>query len=106
EIESIGIARARSRAGQADLRIHLDPEGAVDADLWREGDLAYRSKADAGGGVSAHTGAGIEAMMAALAGALRDRVAGAGLIAHQRQADCVRGALAALAGIEGLPSEL
>lgn len=106
EIESIGIARARSRAAQADLRIHLDPEGAVDADLWREGDLAYRSKADAGGGISAHTGAGIEAMMAALEGALRDRVAGAGLIAHQRQADCVRGALAALAGIEGLPSEL
>lgn len=106
EVESIGIDRARARAAAADLRIHLHPEGHADPDLWREGDLAYRSKADAGGGVSAHTGAGIDDMMAALAGALQGRVAGAGLIAHQRQADCVRVALAALDGVQALPSEL
>lgn len=106
EIESIGISRARARAADADLRIHLDPEGHVDPGLWREGDLAYRSKADAGGGISARTGEGIDAMMRALTRALEGRVAGAGLIAHQRQADCVRAALAALEGVEALASEL
>lgn len=106
QIESIGVARARARAAEADLRIHLSPEGAIDADLWQEGDLAYRSKADAGGGVSAHTGVGIDAMMQDLETALRDRVAGAGLVAHRRQADCIRAALDALGDIDDLPPEL
>lgn len=106
EIEAIGITRARTRAAEADLRIHLSSEGKADTDLWQPGDLVYRSKADAGGGVSAHTGAGIDAMMVALTEALRRRSAGAGLIAHQRQADCIRAALAALDGSDALAAEL
>lgn len=105
EIEAMGVALARKRAEKADIRVHIDPDGAVDQHLWQDGDLAYRSKADDGGGISAHTGAGIEEMMAALAEALRTRVSGAGLIAHQRQADCIRTALDAISDISQLDSE-
>lgn len=105
QIEAIGVALARSRAEKADIRVHIAPDGAVDRDLWQEGDLSYRSKADHGGGISAHTGAGIDEMMEKLSEVLKTRVSGAGLIAHQRQADCVSTALAALSDISQLDSE-
>lgn len=110
-VEGMGVARARDRAAAADLRIHLSPSGAIDRGLWRPGDLAVRSKADlcgerAGLAVSAVTGAGLGALVEALHAELANRVAGAGLVSHERQVASLRDARDALTGADGLPPEL
>lgn len=108
-VESIGVDRARGRAEAADLRLHLSEGGGVlDGAPWRAGDIAVRSKADltGGDGVSAVTGVGIDGLLDEIYQRLSGRVAGAGLISHQRQLTALIDARDALTGIEGLPAEL
>ena len=74
EIEREGVRRALARAEAADLRIVVAaPDAGGDFALAREGDIRVFNKCDLGGdlpegaiGVSALTGAGLEALEAAL----------------------------------------
>lgn len=106
QIERMGIARGRERAMRSDLRIHLGTP--VDAGLWQPGDLAVQSKADLGGGdVSAVTGEGVSGLLDAVYAVLSQRVAGAGLIAHRRQAEALRDAADSLLSVTSdVPAEL
>lgn len=84
-VEAEGVARARSRGEAADLRLWLvAPGGARPPDgLMGPDDLLLASKVDLAPGpdgslgVSAVSGAGIEAVMDAVAGVLERRAAGA-----------------------------
>ncbi|MDO5621644.1 MAG: tRNA uridine-5-carboxymethylaminomethyl(34) synthesis GTPase MnmE [Paracoccus sp. (in: a-proteobacteria)] len=99
-VEREGISRAEQRAEKADLRLHLSPEGKVQAGLWQDGDLQVWTKADLDTGnglaVSAATGAGIADLLAAIRSVLEQRLPKTGLIAHERQADALRLAADAL----------
>ncbi|WBU52918.1 tRNA uridine-5-carboxymethylaminomethyl(34) synthesis GTPase MnmE [Paracoccus sp. SCSIO 75233] len=99
DIEKIGVERARKRAEEADLRLFVGeiPEDA--SDLIRDGDMFVRSKADLtgeAGAVSSVTGIGIEELLDRIFDVLQERVAGAGLASHERQAEALARAAAAL----------
>lgn len=110
-VESLGIARARSRAEAADLRVHLSETGEADRQLYRPGDLVVRSKADLmpgaeGLALSSVSGEGIENLLEAIFAALAERCAGASLVSHDRQLAALLEARAALAGADELSVEL
>lgn len=106
-VEGLGVDRARDRARQADLRLHLSENGRAVEELYQDGDLILRSKADLGGrGISAVTGAGVSEMLEEVRWLLAERVAGAGLVTRKRQADALEDALAVLAVRRGQPAEL
>lgn len=110
-VEAEGVRRARARAEAADLRLWVrgpgDPEGAAAAYV-RPDDLVVFSKADLGGpapgeaglGVSAATGEGLEALRAALADRVARDLAGADFppvtrARHRRRLEAARAAVAA-----------
>lgn len=106
-VESIGIARARARAMAADLRVFLDDGGQSFGDLWHEGDIILRAKADldpgAQDGVSGLTGLGVDSLIARITTTLGRRAEGGGMAirarhesAMRRGADALGAALAAL----------
>ena len=106
-VEGLGVDRARDRARRADLRLHLSEDGRAVGELFQDGDLVLRSKADLGGrGISAVTGAGVSEMLEEVRRRLAERVAGAGLVTRKRQADALEDALAVLAVRRGQPAEL
>lgn len=106
-VEGLGVSRARDRARQADLRLHLSEDGCAVEELYQGGDLVLRSKADLGGqGISAVTGTGVSEMLEELQQRLAERIAGAGVVTRKRQADALEDALAALAVPRGQPAEL
>ncbi len=106
-VEGLGVDRARDRARRADLRLHLSEDGRAVEELYQDGDLILRSKADLGGrGISAVTGAGVSEMLDEVRWLLAERVAGAGLVTRKRQADALEDALAVLAVRRGQPAEL
>ncbi|MBM3603502.1 MAG: tRNA uridine-5-carboxymethylaminomethyl(34) synthesis GTPase MnmE [Alphaproteobacteria bacterium] len=110
-IEAIGIARARERAEQAELRIHLSDEGLPVADLWKPGDFVVQGKADLQKpltklAVSASDGSGIEDLLLALHEELIDRIAHAGVVSHERQRVELEDAVEALNNLHVLPVEL
>lgn len=89
-IERIGIDVAKLRARRADIRLHLSVDGEPVQELWQDGDLIVGAKADRGPAVAAisvsgHTGEGIDILLAQIFDILSRRVAGAGLISHERQ---------------------
>lgn len=91
-VESIGIQRAVDRAKRADLRIFLT--GSADfSHLEASGDdIVVASKSDLradGDGVSGKTGAGLSDLVDRVRDILVNRVAGAGLVSHERQKDIV-----------------
>ncbi|MGF1553097.1 MAG: tRNA uridine-5-carboxymethylaminomethyl(34) synthesis GTPase MnmE [Paracoccaceae bacterium] len=100
-VERLGVAKALERAAAADLRLFLEaPDAPLPDDahaLWREGDLDVATKGDLrlsrAGSVSALTGEGVGALLDTVALRLRSRVAGAGLVGHSRQRDCIARAL-------------
>jgi tRNA modification GTPase len=100
-LEAMGIERARARARAADLRLLVSAPGlpAPQAEA-RPGDIAVANKADLGRAdglpVSALTGAGLDALVAAVAERLGERVQSAGLAAHFRQQAALARAAAAL----------
>ena len=100
-VESIGIARAVSRARMADLRVFLtDEEGMPDGIDPLPDDIIVRAKADfsgAGLGVSGKTGAGLNNLMALIGERLSDRVAATGTITRERHRIAV---VRAIGGLE------
>ena len=92
-VEALGVARARARAADADLRLFLceppdDPAALGVPD--EPGDLIVRAKANlAPGGdglaVSGRTGQGIDTLLAALSAELGARAAAAGNVTRERQ---------------------
>jgi tRNA modification GTPase len=95
-IERMGVDRAMARAANADLRIWLTEDVGAPPIPLQPGDLVVRAKADLHGypdglSVSGVTGAGLDAVIAAIAGELSGRVAGAGVLVRARhQAAVVR----------------
>lgn len=88
EVESIGIERARSRAAQADLRIYmLMPDDKIDLNL-DESDIVVHSKADLNsydsGGISGHTGEGIDQLVDQVTTELLTRTARVGVAMKER----------------------
>ncbi len=87
-VEGLGVGRAKLRAAQADLRIHLlgDPgtyEGAVGPS-----DLVVQAKADHGIsnglGVSGKTGVGVDDLISAISARLQERVGFIGIAMRER----------------------
>ncbi|MEM6422276.1 MAG: tRNA uridine-5-carboxymethylaminomethyl(34) synthesis GTPase MnmE [Pseudomonadota bacterium] len=107
EIEAMGIERAANRARDADLRLFLHaPDAPLPpsaAGCRQPQDLDVATKADLGAlpgidiSVSARREADIDRLRGLLAGRLADRIAGAGLISHVRQEQCVAAAATHLA---------
>lgn len=99
KVEMMGVERARQRAENADLRIHLTESG-VSEEAERPGDLIVRSKADLGQGsglsISAKTGEGVADLLDMVYDVLRQRAADSGLVAHKRQAEALERARQAL----------
>lgn len=106
-VEGMGVERARERARGADMRVHLSENGKAVGDLYRDGDLVLRTKADLGGsGLSSVTGAGIAEMLEQIRDRLALQVAGAGLVTRQRQAEALQDAADALNIRQDHPPEL
>lgn len=86
-IERIGVERAKERAREADLRVHLidGADALVYADVGCSVDLVYHTKSDlTGRGLSAVTGDGIDGLLADIARVLSDRLSHASLASHER----------------------
>lgn len=97
-VEAAGVARARARAGAADLRvILLDENGVPEGVVPGPEDIVVRGKADlAGDGVSGLTGAGVDALLDRISAVLERRTAGVGAITRTRQRQAVEVAIRAL----------
>ena len=102
-VETIGVERARERAGSADLRVRLveSPQTSDDPD-----DIVLLAKADCSSGlaegVSGKTGAGVSDLIEEIAKRLSDRVSGAGQFDRQRHVLAATNALEALERAESL----
>ncbi len=90
EIETLGVARALSRAEGADLRIFLTTSGEALPLKPTEHDLILTAKADLTGApfpaISGTTGAGIDTLLERIQTVLEDAASGAGLATHARHA--------------------
>lgn len=97
-VEGLGVARARERAERADLRIYLLSEGEMGPQDAGPDDLVVRGKADLGDtlglAVSGKTGAGVDALIAAVSGRLQDRVASVGIAMRERHRTAMLRAIA------------
>lgn len=100
-VESIGIARARTRAADADLRVFLDYAGQNFEGLWQEGDITVRAKADldpnGSDGVSGLTGLGVDRLIGKIGNTLGARAQGGGMAIRARHESAMRRGAAALA---------
>jgi len=108
QIEAMGVARAKKRAENADLRIHLSPEGEVQ-EGFVPGDLIVRSKSDLLTnqiGISGLTGQGVAELLENVYSYLRNKAADSGIVSHRRQADAISRAIKALEFSEGELAEL
>lgn len=84
-VESIGIARALSRAAAADLRVFLTSDAPIVGLSPQPEDIVVRGKADQGGdGVSGLTGQGLPELILDIGQRLQARVAGAGTVTRER----------------------
>lgn len=97
-VEAAGVARARARAGAADLRVVLLDEAGLPGGLVPgPEDIVVRGKADlVGEGVSGLTGAGVDALLNRIAVVLEQRTAAVGTITQARQRHAVDLAIRAL----------
>ena len=103
-VEQLGVARAIERARAADLRVFLrDINGLPDDLLPEPEDIVVMGKADAGGGVSGKTGAGLAELVAQITAILSLRAAGAATITRERHRLAV---LAAVGALERARSEV
>lgn len=96
-VEAIGVERALSRAKAADLRVFLISEdGLPDGLMPLPEDIVLRGKADAGGGVSGKTGAGVADLIARVTATLEPRAAGAAVVTRERHRLAILRAVKAL----------
>lgn len=95
EIEKTGIARTRSRAERADLRLFLlDAEGMPSGVDRQSGDIVVRGKSDLGGsGISGKTGEGLDGLLAQIGATLSERVVPSGVITHARHRRALEAAI-------------
>ena len=121
-VEAEGVARTRSRIGQADLVLLLTPAGS--SAIWEDdaGDhpptLHVTTKTDLSGtaasvgelGISALTGAGLDALLAAIQGVAESALGGGeALVTRERHREALTRAvdhLDRVATLTGLPPEL
>jgi len=92
EVEGLGIQRALSRAGTADLRVILTDNGTLPPALRQQpGDIVRAGKADRGedGGVSGRTGAGVDRLIADVVNALEMKASGASLAIRARHREAL-----------------
>lgn len=106
-VESIGIARAKQRAEQADLRIFLMQDADEVFDLPRRADdIVCLAKGDlrGGAGISGKTGQGVEELLAEIAAKLSAKTAASGVFGRARHRLALTAASAALEqALEKLP---
>ncbi|KIC10251.1 tRNA modification GTPase TrmE [Leisingera sp. ANG-M1] len=96
-VEGIGIALARKRAEDADLRVFLaEDDELLDVEM-RAGDIRLRPKADlredAGNAVSGRSGQGIDHLVDHISKILQNRSAQAGIATRARHRDAMLTAL-------------
>lgn len=112
-VEGIGVARAKERAAQADIRVHMLNTDDLPPQDMVGGNLYIRAKADLGVtgdfAVSGRTGIGVDALIMRIGAILQDRVASIGTairdrhrIALQRGVADLKAALAALESGHGM----
>lgn len=102
QIESLGVARARQRADDADIRIFLLDETGM-ADLGVDplpSDIIVRGKADLGKhdglSVSGTTGEGVDTLLFRLGSELESRASGATSLVRERHRIAITGGISAL----------
>jgi len=105
EVERIGVARAKERAGLADLRVLLLEPGST-PDSWEieDDDVVAWSKADlfpVANGVSGVSGYGLEWLINEIKVRLEQRVSGSGLLIRDRQRSALRLASESMASAQG-----
>lgn len=87
-VEALGVARARERAEQADMRIHLVMDVADAPQGLGDDDMVVRAKADIQGGsghaISGKTGAGVDALIVHLTERLNTKVGTIGIAMRER----------------------
>ena len=97
-VEGLGVARARARAENADLRIYLLSPGEPLRDTMGEEDLVVSGKADLGSAeglaVSGKTGEGIDALIAQVSARLQHRVGSIGVAMRERHRTAMLRAMA------------
>ncbi len=103
-VEGIGIALARKRAEQADLRVFLaENDEHLDVPM-RAGDIRMLPKADtrknADGSVSGKTGQGVDLLVDRVGQVLKTRSAQAGIATRARHRDAMQAALASLSAAQ------
>jgi tRNA modification GTPase len=105
QIERIGIERAIARAGAADLRVFLlsHPGEAPMMQPLPE-DIVLLGKSDTlavqEGAISGKTGAGLDALIAAISSRLAGRAASAGLLIRERQRIALERSITALESVQ------
>ncbi|MCB4456952.1 tRNA uridine-5-carboxymethylaminomethyl(34) synthesis GTPase MnmE [Leisingera sp. McT4-56] len=99
-VEGIGIALARRRAEDADLRVFLAEDGEVLDVEMRQGDIRLRPKADlrpdAGGAISGRSGQGVDRLVDHVSKVLKARSAQAGIATRARHRDAMLSAAVSL----------
>ena len=87
-VEGLGVARARERAGKADLRVHLLLPNEKEPQDVGQDDLIVRGKADisgsAGLAVSGTTGAGLDNLIDEISSRLASKVSNIGIAMRER----------------------
>lgn len=87
-VEGMGVQRAKERAAQADIRVHmLLPEDDLPQNIG-DSDILVRAKSDIvrgdGLSVSGQTGAGVDNLVAQISDILRERVGSVGVAMRER----------------------
>ncbi|KIC27855.1 tRNA uridine-5-carboxymethylaminomethyl(34) synthesis GTPase MnmE [Leisingera sp. ANG-M6] len=99
-VEGIGIALARKRAEEADLRVFLAEDSEVLDVEMRAGDIRLRPKADLraeqGNAISGRSGQGIDQLVDHVSSVLKSRSAQAGIATRARHRDAMLSALLSL----------
>ncbi|MFQ1700304.1 tRNA uridine-5-carboxymethylaminomethyl(34) synthesis GTPase MnmE [Loktanella agnita] len=103
-VEGIGVSRARARAEEADIRVHmLDSDDDIPQDAG-DSDIYVRSKADLLGpgvaAVSGKTGAGVDQLVARISSLLQERVASVGVAMKERHRVAMVQAVGYLTNVE------
>lgn len=99
-VEGIGIALARRRAEEADLRVFLAEDSEVLDVEMRVGDIRLRPKADLraeqGNAISGRSGQGVDQLVDHVSSVLKSRSAQAGIATRARHRDAMLSALLSL----------